>query len=72
VLITVHVHPRSSRAKLVRNGRLLEVWVHAPAVDGAANKAVLQAVASEFGLAASAVRLRSGARSRTKLIDVPG
>jgi uncharacterized protein (TIGR00251 family) len=70
VLITVRVHPRASRAKAVWNAAVLEVWVNAPPVEGAANKAVLDAVARELGVPPSAVRLRSGSRSRTKLVEV--
>jgi len=70
VLVTVRVHPRASRPKVVRSGDHLEVWVSASAADGAANRAVLEAVSGELGVPASKVRLRSGARSRTKLIEV--
>ena len=48
----------------------MEVWVHQPAADGAANRAVLQAVARELGVPVSKVSLRTGARARTKLIEV--
>jgi len=44
--------------------------VHAAAVDGAANRAVVEAVAAELGVPPSSVRIRTGARSRTKLIEV--
>jgi len=70
VLVTVRVHPRASNARVVRHGDMLEVWVHAPAADGAANKAVLAAVAKELDVPVSALRLRTGARSRNKLIEV--
>ena len=49
---------------------MLEVWVNAPPVEGAANQAVLEAVAKEMGVRPSAVSLRSGARSRTKVFEV--
>jgi uncharacterized protein (TIGR00251 family) len=70
VLITVRVHPQASRAKAAWNGDVLEVWVNAPPVEGAANKAVLEAVGRELGVPPSAVSLRSGARSRTKVYEV--
>jgi uncharacterized protein (TIGR00251 family) len=70
MLITVRVHPRASRAKTSWNGEQLEVWVTAPPVGGAANAAVLKAVASHLKVPASAVSLRSGARSRSKLVEV--
>jgi uncharacterized protein YggU (UPF0235/DUF167 family) len=70
MLITVRVHPRASRPKSAWKGDVLEVWVSAPPVEGAANKAVLEAVARELGLPASAVSLHSGARARTSLVEV--
>jgi uncharacterized protein len=70
VVISVHVHPRASRARVERNAGGLEIWVHEAAANGAANRAVLDAVAAEYGVPGSAVRLRTGARSRTKLIEV--
>lgn len=70
MLITVRVHARASRSKTTWNGSLLEVWVTAPPVGGAANKAVLKAVADQLGMPVSAVILRSGARGRTKVVEV--
>jgi hypothetical protein len=70
VLITVRVHPRASRSRTEWKGDVLEVWVNAPPVDGAANQAVLEAVAKDMGVRPSAVSLRSGARNRTKVFDV--
>jgi len=70
VVITVVVHPRASRSKTAWVNGVLEVWVNAPPVEGAANAAVLEAVAREVGVPVRAVRLRSGGRSRTKLVEV--
>ncbi len=70
MLITVHVHPRASRSRVEWKGDVLEVWVNAPPVKGAANQAVLEAVAKKTGVRPSAVTLRSGARSRTKIFEV--
>ena len=70
MLITVRVHPRASRTKTSWKGGELEVWVNAPPHEGAANRAVLEAVARHFRVPISTVRLRSGARSRTKLVEL--
>jgi len=70
LLITVRVHPRASRAKTSWNGEQLEVWVSAPPVAGAANTAVLKAVAEHLKVPISAVNVRSGGRARTKVIEV--
>ncbi len=70
MLITVRVHPRASRAKTAWSGEVLEVWVTAPPVEGAANDAVLRAVAGELDVPLSALSLRSGGHGRTKVIEV--
>ena len=70
MIITVRVHPRASRPKASWNGNLLEVWVTAPPVGGAANKAVMKAVADQLDVPVSAVVLRSGWHSRTKVVEV--
>jgi hypothetical protein len=70
MIITVRVHTRASRSKAKWNGNLLEVWVTAPPVGGAANKAVMKAVADQLDVPVSAVSLRSGAHWRTKVVEI--
>ncbi len=72
MLITVRVHPRASRAKTSWNGTSLEVWVTAAPVGGAANTAVLKAVADHLDVPISAVSLKTGGRGRSKLVEVRG
>jgi uncharacterized protein len=69
-LITVRVHTRSSQPRIERKGDVFEVWVAAPPTEGRANKSVIEAVAQELGVSVSRVSVRSGARSRTKLIEI--
>ena len=54
------------------DGSTLELWVTAPAVEGAANRAVLAAVAEWAGVRAGDVRLVSGERSRSKVVEIAG
>ena len=49
---------------------MLHVWVTAPAVEGAANQALIDAVARALGVRRSEVRLVSGERSRDKVFEV--
>ncbi|MGH7763153.1 MAG: DUF167 domain-containing protein [Candidatus Dormibacteraceae bacterium] len=70
MLVSVRVHPRASRAWSAWSGDVLEVWVNAPPIEDGANQAVLKAVASELDVPVYAVRLRTGARSRTKVVEV--
>ena len=69
-MIRIRVHPRASRARSSWSDGVLDLWVTAPPVDGAANRAVVAAVAKRFKVAESKVRLRSGGRSRVKLVEV--
>lgn len=69
--ITIRVKPGSARPGVggEYDGALI-VRVSARAVDGKATEAALAAVASSFGVRRGAVRLVSGASSRTKVIDI--
>jgi uncharacterized protein len=51
---------------------VLRVRVMAPAVDGAANLALIRLVAGELGIARHDVRIVAGATSRQKLLVVDG
>jgi uncharacterized protein len=53
-------------------GPALQVAVRARAVDGAANEAVVSALAVAFGVRHGDVVLVHGARGRDKLVDVSG
>jgi uncharacterized protein len=69
--ISIRVRPGSARPGVGgEHAGALVVRVSAPAVDGKATEAALAAVADAFGVRRSAVRLVSGASSRTKIVDV--
>ena len=69
--ITIRVKPGSARpgAGGEHDGALV-VRESARAVDGKATEAALAVVADAFGVRRSAVRLVSGALSRTKIVDI--
>jgi hypothetical protein len=69
--IAIRVRPGSARpgARGEHAGALV-VRVSARAVDGKATEAALATVAEAFGVRRSAVRLVSGATSRTKIVDI--
>jgi uncharacterized protein len=70
--LVVRAHPGASRTGAAWDGAVLHVRVTAHAVEGAANRALIQAVADALGVRRSAVSLVGGERSREKLIEVIG
>ena len=69
--IAIRVRPGSARPGVGgEHAGALIVRVSARAVDGKATEAALAAVSEAFGVRRGAVRLVSGAASRTKIIDI--
>jgi uncharacterized protein (TIGR00251 family) len=54
------------------HGDALKVRLAAPPVDGAANDALVELLADELDVARRAVRIVSGATSRSKVVQVDG
>lgn len=52
--------------------RILRVKLNAPPLDGKANRELLVFLAKVFGLSKSAVTIRSGEKSRLKLVQIDG
>jgi uncharacterized protein len=71
-VLSVRVHPRTSmnRHELSEDG-VLHIWLTAPAVDGAANKALNKYLAAILAIPGSQIRLVSGETSRQKRIRFP-
>ncbi|MGH9182626.1 MAG: DUF167 domain-containing protein [Acidimicrobiales bacterium] len=73
VTVRVHVQPAAGRSTVVgRHGNALKLRVGAPPEGGRANQACVALLAETFGVAARAVTLVSGARSRSKRFAVAG
>ncbi len=71
-VIEVHVQPKASSNRMtVVDGRI-KVYVTAAPEKGRANKAVIKVLARELGVPKRVVSIKSGERSRTKLIEVEG
>lgn len=71
--VDIQVVPRASRAAVgPAVGQRLRVAVTAPPVDGAANSAVVDAVAEAFGVRRAAVVIVRGHQGRKKTIRIAG
>jgi uncharacterized protein (TIGR00251 family) len=73
VRFAVRVQPRASRSEIVGvHGDAMKIRLSAPPVDGAANDALIELLAGALGVARRAVRVVSGASSRSKVVEVEG
>jgi hypothetical protein len=70
--VTVRVVPRSGRTAVEVGAEGIVVRVRAAPEGGRATEEARRAVAKAAGVPASAVRLRLGGRSRTKVFEVGG
>jgi len=68
--VAVRVHPGATVSRRAWDGNTLSVWVLEAPADGAANAAVIRAVAQWLHVPKRTVTLRSGHSGRLKLIEV--
>jgi uncharacterized protein (TIGR00251 family) len=73
VLFSVRVQPGASSDEIVGEmGGALKIRLRAPAVEDRANEALIEYLAQTLNTSKAAVRILSGARSRTKRMEVRG
>jgi len=72
--VTIRVRPGASTTAVGGryDGSTLVVRVSSRAVDGRATDAALRALAEAFSVAQASVRLVSGPRARTKIVEIAG
>jgi uncharacterized protein YggU (UPF0235/DUF167 family) len=68
--VAVRVYPKATAVRRAWDGNTLYLWVLEPPARGAANTAVIRAVAEWLRVPKRAVTLRSGRSGRMKLIEV--
>lgn len=73
VRFSVHVQPRASNSEVAGvHGQALKVRLAAPPIEGAANAALVDLLASLFAVGRRAIRIVAGATSRAKVVEVDG
>ena len=68
--INVKVIPRASKNKIIEEPDRLKVYVTSPAVDGKANKAVIEAIAEHFKVKKRNIAIIFGETNREKVIEI--
>jgi uncharacterized protein (TIGR00251 family) len=73
VRIQVYVQPRASKTELagLHDGRP-KIRIAAPAIENAANQALVEFVAQQLGIAKRCVRVVAGGASRRKVLEIDG
>lgn len=73
VTLSVRVQPRASKDELAGTmDGALKIRLRAPALENRANEALIEFLADLLKTAKSAVRIQSGAQSRSKRVEIRG
>jgi uncharacterized protein (TIGR00251 family) len=73
VILELHVQPGAARSEFAGlHGSRIKVRLAAHAVDGKANEALIEFLASHYGVAKRDVRILSGLKSRRKRVEIDG
>ncbi len=72
MIIKVKVVSRAKKDSLVETDSGLKVYIKAPAVDGKANRSLIKVLAGYFCVKSASIKIKSGLRSRNKLISING
>jgi uncharacterized protein len=71
--LDLHVQPGAARSEFAgEHGDRLKVRLAARAVDGKANEALIEFLASHYGVPKRNVRIVSGLKSRQKRVEIDG
>jgi len=68
--LTIRVIPKAKQNKIVKEGDRYKVYLTAPAVEGKANKALIEFLAERFGVKKRNVNILLGEKSRNKVVEI--
>jgi len=71
VLVTIKVSPNSSAEKVLESEDGYMIYTHAKAQAGEANTKVIELLAKHTGIAKTLITIKSGHKSRHKIIEIP-
>ena len=73
VRIEVYIQPRAAMTELAGlHDGIVKIRIAAPAVENAANRALIDFVARRLGVAKRAVRIVGGSAGRRKILELDG
>ena len=73
MILELHVQPGAKRSEFAgKHGERIKLRLAAPAVEGKANKALVEFLADYFGVPRRNVHIASGLKSRQKRVIIDG
>jgi uncharacterized protein len=73
VRLDVYIQPRASKTELAgMHDGVVKIRIAAPAIENAANQALVEFVAQQLGIAKRCVRVVSGGTGRRKVLEIDG
>ena len=70
MIIEIKVIANAPKNSITEENGIFKVRIAAPAVDGKANKKLIEFIAEHFGVKKSCVFIKTGARSKHKLVVI--
>lgn len=68
--LNIKVVPNASKTKVVEENNGFKVYLTAPAVDGKANKMLLETLAEYFNVKPRNIIIKYGEKSRNKIVEI--
>ncbi len=72
MIIQVKAIPNAKKNVIKQDGAVLKIFLNAPAVDGKANKALVELLADHFDVKKNQIAIIKGLKSRHKTINIIG
>jgi uncharacterized protein (TIGR00251 family) len=71
--LNVYIQPRASKTEIAgTHDGMIKIRISAPAVENAANRALIEFIAQRLGIAKRSVRIVSGSANRKKVLEIDG
>jgi uncharacterized protein (TIGR00251 family) len=70
--LSIRVVPNAKQNKIIEEGDKFKVYLTAPAVEGKANKALIQFLAEHFKTKRNKISIIKGEKSRDKIVKIGG
>lgn len=71
LLITINVHPSSSKKEIVATKFSFDIYVNEPPDKGKANKAIIKLISKVFQISSSDIKIVRGIKTKKKTISIP-